>query len=192
MELVVGRDTKYECTWQLDAGQYEYLKSLLLDERAFVKWRRPQTAACSELKLTWRERAGYCVGCALPGGWNCRVAMTNDANSFRIPFTLPLWGVVEPSHIHVDNHINMVFHMDQGWIIGAAAYPSTRAARGAPSRPATRASDGSRPARGPRRERGARFTCRPRSSGAIRRGVRDRLYSRPRRDAVRTCLCAPV
>jgi len=51
--------------------------------------------------------------------------MANDENSYRIPFMLPVWGVVEPAHIHLDNHINMLFHMEDGWIIGATAYPST-------------------------------------------------------------------
>jgi len=27
-------------------------------------------------------------------------------------------------HLHVDNHINFVFHVDAGWIIGGTSYPS--------------------------------------------------------------------
>ena len=40
-----------------------------------------------------------------------------------VPFTIPVWGFVEKNHIHVDNHMNYVFHVDSGFIIGAAAYP---------------------------------------------------------------------
>jgi hypothetical protein len=40
-----------------------------------------------------------------------------------VPFVLPLWGVVEGDHLHVDNHINFVLHADAGKIIAAAAYP---------------------------------------------------------------------
>ena len=58
--------------------------------------------------------------------------MTDDDRSFRIPFTLPIWGVAEEAHLHIDNHINFVLHMDQGWIIGATAYPGRCDGRGRP------------------------------------------------------------
>lgn len=55
--------------------------------------------------------------------WNCRVAMTKEEKPVYIPFTIPIWGVVEQDHIHIDNHINFVFHIDSGFLIGATAYP---------------------------------------------------------------------
>ena len=42
---------------------------------------------------------------------------------FYLPFTIPVWGVVEVDHMHVDNHLNFIFHADRGRIIGVAAYP---------------------------------------------------------------------
>mmetsp|Transcript_24089 Transcript_24089/g.41444 ORF Transcript_24089/g.41444 Transcript_24089/m.41444 type:complete len:250 (-) Transcript_24089:159-908(-) len=53
--------------------------------------------------------------------WHCRVPMTPE-RKFYVPFILPIWGIVEDDHIHVDNHINFAFHVDSGTIIGAAAY----------------------------------------------------------------------
>ncbi len=41
----------------------------------------------------------------------------------HVPFVLPLWGVVEGDHLHMDNHVNFVLHADAGKIIAAAAYP---------------------------------------------------------------------
>ena len=118
------------------------------------------------------ERISGVRACAA-GGWNCRVAMTNDANSFRIPFTLPLWGVVEPRHIHVDNHINFVFHMDQGWIIGAAAYPSACPAPAAAmaTAVATASADGA-PAAAHARPTHRRSTHRRQSANGLRRRLR--------------------
>jgi hypothetical protein len=40
-----------------------------------------------------------------------------------VPFVLPLWGVVEGDHLHMDNHVNFVLHADAGKIVAAAAYP---------------------------------------------------------------------
>jgi len=54
--------------------------------------------------------------------WICRAAMA-PGHDFYIPFTIPLWGVVEPDHVHVGNHLNFVFHGDNGLIIGVTAYP---------------------------------------------------------------------
>lgn len=47
----------------------------------------------------------------------------SPASQVWVPFNLPLWGLVEASHIHVDNHMNMIFHGFSGKIIGVAAYP---------------------------------------------------------------------
>jgi hypothetical protein len=123
LQVVVGRDAPYLCTWQLDAAQYAYVRMLLASERASCG-AGPGAPAARGRWLT----VEVAVACA--GGWACRVPMTNDPHSFRIPLTLPLWGVAEAAHVHVDNHINLVFHLDDGWIIGAAAYPSTRGAVG--------------------------------------------------------------
>lgn len=55
-------------------------------------------------------------------GWQCRVPMSKD-RSFYLPMPLSLWGVVEPGHMHINYHYNFIFHVDEGRIIGAAAYP---------------------------------------------------------------------
>eukprot|EP00824_Muranothrix_gubernata_P001353 TRINITY_DN11523_c0_g4_i1.p1 TRINITY_DN11523_c0_g4~~TRINITY_DN11523_c0_g4_i1.p1 ORF type:complete len:252 (-),score=40.51 TRINITY_DN11523_c0_g4_i1:32-787(-) len=54
--------------------------------------------------------------------WQCRVPMTPDSR-FYLPLALPLWGITEPDHFHLDNHMNFAFHADKGRIIGATAYP---------------------------------------------------------------------
>eukprot|EP01116_Phalansterium_solitarium_P003645 TRINITY_DN14467_c0_g1_i2.p1 TRINITY_DN14467_c0_g1~~TRINITY_DN14467_c0_g1_i2.p1 ORF type:complete len:236 (-),score=49.52 TRINITY_DN14467_c0_g1_i2:188-895(-) len=54
--------------------------------------------------------------------WACRIGMAPE-HDFFIPFNIPVWGVVESDHMHIDNHLNFVFHADAGKIIGAAAYP---------------------------------------------------------------------
>lgn len=54
--------------------------------------------------------------------WNCRVAMSKD-RSFYLPVSLPMWGVQEPEHLHLNMHLASVFHVDQGRIIGATIYP---------------------------------------------------------------------
>eukprot|EP00899_Mesostigma_viride_P023674 jgi/Mesvir1/4491/Mv09575-RA.1 len=58
----------------------------------------------------------------LEKAWHCRVPMA-PGDSFYVPFTISLWGVVEDDHIHIDNHLNLVFHVDNRKIIGAAVYP---------------------------------------------------------------------
>lgn len=55
-------------------------------------------------------------------GWNCRVPMSAD-RSFYLPVLLPLWGVVESAHVHLNYHLNFVFHVDDGRIMGASVYP---------------------------------------------------------------------
>lgn len=54
--------------------------------------------------------------------WSCRVAMSAD-RGFYLPLQLPLWGVAEEEHLHINHHMAFVFHVDAGRIIGAAAYP---------------------------------------------------------------------
>ena len=54
--------------------------------------------------------------------WHCRVAAGADAASW-VPFVLPLWGVVEGDHLHLDNHVNFALHADAGRVVAAAAYP---------------------------------------------------------------------
>jgi len=40
-----------------------------------------------------------------------------------IPVSIPLWGIIEPDHLHLNNHLNFIFHAHEGKIIGAAIYP---------------------------------------------------------------------
>lgn len=54
--------------------------------------------------------------------WECRIRLLPELD-FHVPFFIPVWGVVEPTHIHVDNHMNFVFHAWAGKILGVAAYP---------------------------------------------------------------------
>jgi len=54
--------------------------------------------------------------------WSCRIAMAPD-HEFYVPFTIPIWGVAEPDHMHIDNHLNWIFHADGGKILGVSAYP---------------------------------------------------------------------
>ena len=54
--------------------------------------------------------------------WHCRVPISPDGPHY-VPFVLPLWGVVEGDHLHMDNHVNFVLHADAGKIVAAAAYP---------------------------------------------------------------------
>ena len=75
--------------------------------------------------------------------------MSKDLQFF-LPLTIPLWGIVEvwqpavwalfaagviadlrlsplmslqPSHVHINYHMNFAFHVDDGRIIGVTAYP---------------------------------------------------------------------
>jgi len=54
--------------------------------------------------------------------WACRVEKAPKLN-FYIPLYIPVWGVVETNHIHVDTHMNFVFHASQGDVLAATAYP---------------------------------------------------------------------
>lgn len=44
-------------------------------------------------------------------------------SDFFVPFSIPIWGVIEADHMHVNNHMNFLFHADAGVIMGASAYP---------------------------------------------------------------------
>eukprot|EP01091_Cochliopodium_minus_P007716 TRINITY_DN17602_c0_g1_i1.p1 TRINITY_DN17602_c0_g1~~TRINITY_DN17602_c0_g1_i1.p1 ORF type:complete len:229 (-),score=43.82 TRINITY_DN17602_c0_g1_i1:75-761(-) len=55
--------------------------------------------------------------------YQCRIKMVPQ-HEFFIPFEIPIWGVLENSdHIHLDNHLNIIFHVEDGNILGVAAYP---------------------------------------------------------------------
>jgi len=59
--------------------------------------------------------------------WNCRIPMVPQLpgaqHNYYLPFSIPVWGAVEKDHLHVDNHLNFIFHAQQGRILGVAAYP---------------------------------------------------------------------
>ncbi len=55
-------------------------------------------------------------------GWSCRVPVSKDYTLF-LPVEIPLWGFTEPTHLHVNYHMNFVFHAMDGQIVGAAVYP---------------------------------------------------------------------
>eukprot|EP00808_Paulinella_micropora_P011930 g79348.t1 len=52
----------------------------------------------------------------------CRVPMAIDKD-FYVPATLTYWGLLEADHVHINHHMNFVFHTMQDKIIGFAAYP---------------------------------------------------------------------
>eukprot|EP01111_Echinosteliopsis_oligospora_P016646 TRINITY_DN6994_c0_g1_i1.p1 TRINITY_DN6994_c0_g1~~TRINITY_DN6994_c0_g1_i1.p1 ORF type:complete len:231 (-),score=30.52 TRINITY_DN6994_c0_g1_i1:28-720(-) len=52
----------------------------------------------------------------------CRVPVMPE-EKFYVPFNIPLWGVAEGEHMHIGNHMNIIFHAHTGRIIGVAAYP---------------------------------------------------------------------
>lgn len=56
--------------------------------------------------------------------WNCRILVAPN-HDFYIPFTLPVWGIVEHDHVHIDNHLNFIFHAMpyEGTLMAATAYP---------------------------------------------------------------------
>lgn len=54
--------------------------------------------------------------------WHCRVRVEPDGTHWA-PLVIPVWGVLEGDHLHVDNHLHVVFHASGGRIIAAAAYP---------------------------------------------------------------------
>jgi len=54
--------------------------------------------------------------------WQCRVEMFPHSKYF-VPFFIPVWGIVENTHLHVNAHMNYVFHAVGGHIIAATSYP---------------------------------------------------------------------
>jgi hypothetical protein len=62
--------------------------------------------------------------------FHCRVHMLQDATGAAaggpepvMPLLIPLWAHIEGDHVHVNNHINFVFHGDRGRVVGLSAYP---------------------------------------------------------------------
>jgi hypothetical protein len=92
-----------QCGWKVEGrAQLEFLSSLINRERKYF---------FIEIFPT-----------LLSENWNCRVAIVPDY-TFYVPFAIPVWGVIEASHLHIDNHLNFIFHADSGKVIAAAAYP---------------------------------------------------------------------
>eukprot|EP01090_Pellita_catalonica_P020891 TRINITY_DN7675_c0_g1_i1.p1 TRINITY_DN7675_c0_g1~~TRINITY_DN7675_c0_g1_i1.p1 ORF type:complete len:264 (+),score=15.12 TRINITY_DN7675_c0_g1_i1:37-792(+) len=96
MEFIYGTEGFQYCGWRIgDSDQMKFLTALIQREDT----------------------------------WMCRAAMIPQSaekdkrHNFYIPLTIPIWGIVEKDHIHVDNHLNFVWHALHGKIIGAAAYP---------------------------------------------------------------------
>lgn len=56
--------------------------------------------------------------------WACRVPMTHDRHAY-LPMVLPLWLENVHGSTFINTHINVVFHLDGGIIIGASAYSGT-------------------------------------------------------------------
>ena len=54
--------------------------------------------------------------------WQCRVAINPESN-FYIPVAFNIWGVAEMDHMHIVNHMNIIFHADHGQIMGVSIYP---------------------------------------------------------------------
>ena len=42
---------------------------------------------------------------------------------FYVPVSLQLWGVIEKTHIHINTHMNWVFHVQENKLLAAAVYP---------------------------------------------------------------------
>lgn len=60
----------------------------------------------------------------LQAALHCRIPVTPANASHFIPLLLPVWGVVEGDHIHLDNHYSLALHSDDGGrLTAAAAYP---------------------------------------------------------------------
>jgi hypothetical protein len=88
-----GLDTDFQCSWPLESdAAYTLLRDALAMQRAI----------------------------------HCRVPLDNELSAghlrFFAPVTITLWGIAEGSHLHVNTHVNFVFHAHRGYILGAAAY----------------------------------------------------------------------
>ncbi|KAJ3054929.1 hypothetical protein HK102_011449, partial [Quaeritorhiza haematococci] len=53
--------------------------------------------------------------------FQCRMPLSKE-KSLYMPFTFTLWGEVEDTHIHLMNHLTFVFHVYEGFFLGATAY----------------------------------------------------------------------
>jgi len=47
---------------------------------------------------------------------SCRVQMAPDHNVW-LPLSIPVWAFVEADHIHIDNHVNFIFHATRGKLL---------------------------------------------------------------------------
>ena len=93
VQLIFGVDAAFRCRWPLYTEQaYEMLREAVAMRRAI----------------------------------HCRVPLDNEQEAghlrFFAPVTLSLWGIAEATHLHVNTHVNFVFHAHRGYILGAAAY----------------------------------------------------------------------
>ncbi|KAK4531050.1 hypothetical protein CCYA_CCYA06G1907 [Cyanidiococcus yangmingshanensis] len=88
-----GLDTAFHCSWLLDTdAAYALVRDAVAMQRSI----------------------------------HCRVPLDNERTAghlrFFAPVTITLWGIAEGSHLHVNTHVNFVFHAHRGYILGAAAY----------------------------------------------------------------------
>lgn len=52
---------------------------------------------------------------------SCRIPYSADF-LFYVPLSISFWGIVEPTHFHINTQMNFIFHINEGRIIGAAVY----------------------------------------------------------------------
>jgi hypothetical protein len=88
-----GIDAAFQCTWSLDTdAAYALVRDAVAMQRTI----------------------------------HCRVPLDNERTAghlrFFAPVTITLWGIAESSHLHVNTHVNFVFHAHRGYMLGAAAY----------------------------------------------------------------------
>ncbi|EGG18418.1 hypothetical protein DFA_03912 [Cavenderia fasciculata] len=56
--------------------------------------------------------------------WECRIPLSpDDKLKIYIPVHIPVWGFVQTDHLDVTDHINVLFHEEDGIIHGATIYP---------------------------------------------------------------------
>jgi hypothetical protein len=99
MEFRFGIDSFVYCSWMVyNQSTYTHLKNLILlqGKNLFVPF-------------------------TLVEDWICRIA-TSPGHEVFIPVPIPIWGIVEPDHLHLNNHLNMIFHAQEGRIVGASIY----------------------------------------------------------------------
>ncbi|KAJ3128991.1 Store-operated calcium entry-associated regulatory factor [Nowakowskiella sp. JEL0407] len=69
-------------------------------------------------ELTFKHLQKVISGTA---AWRCRIPLTKNKTLY-IPFSFNVWGDVEGGQIHMMNHFNFVFHVLDGFFLGANAY----------------------------------------------------------------------